>query len=478
MATISSQGIGSGLDVNSIITQLVALERQPIVQLQGRKEGLQVQLSSYGRVQSLMDTLRSTARTLTDTSTWRAVSASSGDTSSVTATVSAGTPPGGYTVQVNALAASQMTASSALASASTVVGTGTLRIEVGAWNSGFTSFAAKSGTTAVDITIGAEDNTLEGIRDRINDTANLGVRASIVNDASGARLVLRSSITGLENGFRISVTDDDTDDEDNSGLSRLSYNPPAGAVMSRTQSAANAEAAINGLAVSSASNEMTDVVDGLSLKLLKTTASAVEVGVTRDTAAMKKSIESFVDAYNAVAKLLRDQTKYDEGSKNAGALQGDRGAIGLQRQLRSVLGAGSSASSAFERAFQIGMDVQTDGSIKLKGSTLDAALGNIDQINAFFSATGPTEAADGLGVRLRRLADTVLGADGTLTTQQAGLRQRITRADERMERLEDRVAQVEKRLRAQYTALDRTMAGLNGLQGFVTQQVGAWNRRT
>lgn len=474
---LTSVGVGSGLDVNSIVTQLMSIERKPIEILQTQYDKLGAKLSSFGKIQSYLDSLRTASRALTDTTTWKAATASSSDSAAVAASVADGATPGSYSVQVNHLAAAQMNATSALASASTAVGQGTLRIEVGSWEDDLSDFTPKTGTTAVDITIGPGEDTLEQIRDKINGTANVGVRASIVNDATGARLVLQSTASGVENGFRVQVTDDDGIGDDDSGLSRLAYDPANGAgVSTRSQPAVNAQALINGLPVESATNTLDNVIDGLTLKLGKQTVGTVDVTVSRDSASMRKSVDTFVTAYNDLVKLLRDQTKYDEANKSSATLQGDRTAIGIQGQLRAALGLGTTASSVFTRASDIGLSVQTDGTIKVTGSKLDAAIANVDEIRKFFATTSDTPGAEGVGVRLRALTDQLLGSDGSVTTRQTSLRKLQSLNTDRQQQLEDRVAATEKRMRAQYQALDTNMARLSSLQNYVTQQINNWNK--
>lgn len=477
MATLSSIGIGSGLDAEAIVTQLVALERRPIQQLQTEAGKIDARLSSFGRIQSALDSLRTAARSLTDTSTWRAAGATSADTTAVGVTVSSGTSPGSYAVQVNALAAAQMNAASAVANSTTAIGEGTLTIDIGRWADNLSSFTPKAGSSQVQITIGPGEDTLDKIRDKINNTSGLGVRASIVNDATGSRLVLQSRETGAENGFRIQVTDDDGDDTDNAGLSRLAYDPPGGAAVStRSQAGRNAQATINGLAVESATNSLSNVIDGVSLTLGKVTTGTVDVTVSRDTASMRKSIDGFVSAYNDLVKLVRDQTKYDAGSKNAGTLQGDRTAIGILSQVRSVLGGSSTASSVFGRAADIGLQIQTDGTLKLSSTKLDEGFGKLDELQKFFAASTDSPASSGLAQRLRTLTDQLLGTDGSVSTRQESLRRLKTSNQDRQEALEDRIALTEKRLRAQYQALDASMARLSNLSGYVSQQITNWNK--
>ena len=482
MATISSIGVGSGLDVNSIINALLSVQRQPIDLLATEAKSIDAKLSSFGKVQSYLDSMRTAATKLKTATTWSATSATSSNSAALTVSSGSGTSPGSYSVNVTRLATAQMTASPALTNATSTVGQGTLRIQLGSWNDDVDDFTEKAGSSAIDITIGPGEDTLTGIRDKINGTAGLGVKASIVNDAGGSRLVLQSSSTGATNGFRVQVVgDSDLADEDAAGLSQLAFDPetiipdPLATVTTRPQAGLNATATINNLTVESETNTLDNVIDGVSMKLVALTTSPAAVTVTRDTASMKTAVQDFITNYNSLIGLLRDQTKYDAGSKSAGTLQGDRTAITLQNQLRTMLGANSSASSSFARASEIGLDIQTDGTIKLNSSKLDTALADPAELGKFFSAAGGSTATDGLAERLQKLASTWTSFDGALTGRTAGLKKLMEMNSTRQATLEQRVAVTEARLRAQYSALDAQMANLNGLQSYVSQQITSWS---
>ena len=477
MATSSSPGIGSGLDINSIVSQLVAIERQPILQLQTQATQLQAQLSIYGQVKSNLSTLRDALSALTGPSLWAQTVGSSSDPAAVAVTTGSATAPGSYSVEVSQLAQAQSNATAiALPSADSLVGEGTLRIELGTWGPGQTSFTPKSGATAVDITVGPPEKSLAQLRDAIN-AANAGVTASILTDASGARLVLRSASTGEMNGFRVSVTDGDGNHTDGVGLSALAFDPSAGILtMAQAVAAMDAAALINGMPVKSASNTLSNVVDGLTLTLGKKTATPVTVAATQDNAAIRKAVDALVTAYNDLNKLLAEQTKYDADTKTAGKLQGDTAATGLRSQLRSVLGLTSGASAVFTRLSDIGFDILRDGSLKLDATRFDNALANLPETRKLFAnSDSGTPANDGIARQLRGLVDAALSVEGVVSSRTDGLRRRVDLNQDRQERLEDRVAMVEKRLRAQYTALDKQMAQLNGLSSYITQQVSAWS---
>lgn len=474
MATISSAGIGSGLDIESLVSKLVAAERTPITQLSKRTDSLKTELSTYGKVQSALSTLRDAAAKLTTPASWAGSLATSSDTTAVSVSAGTGAAVGNVSVQVNQLAQAQtLVSGTAFASATTSVGQGSLTITLGAWGTasdGSTTFTDKAGATPVTINIGSGQDTLAGIRDAIN-ASGAGVTASIVNDASGARLTLRSTATGETNGFRIDA---------GGGLTDLGYDPRVGVTsLIQTLPAQNARALINGIDISSESNTLKEAIDGLNITLLKTTTIPASVAVSQDKDSIKKLITDFTTAYNAVNALLREQTKYDSASKTAGALQGDSTAIGLQNQLRSIIGGSTSlAGSSASRLAEIGLEAGSDGNLKTTDSKLTTALNDLDSLKQLFMGrdSGGVSSNDGFAQRIRGYVDGALSTDGRVSSRQAGIQKQIDNNNKRQDQLEDHVSQTEARLRARYSALDTQMSQLNGLSSYVTQQMNLLNK--
>jgi flagellar hook-associated protein 2 len=477
MATLSSPGIGSGMDVKNIVAQLMALERQPINALQTNTKKIESQLSAYGKLQSTMTALRDAAKALSNTETWSRTSVASSNPTAVTATSNGSAPPGAYTVNVTNLAAAQtLVTATTWAQPTEAIGAGSLTIELGTWGAGQTSFTPKVDTTPVTITIPVGGDSLEQVRDAING-AGAGVSASIVSDANGSRLSIRSMLTGEANAFRISVNDPDGDNQDATGLSHLAYDPASSLTqMSQPQAAANANATINNVPVSSATNTLTDVMDGMTLKLGQVTTAGVDVTVNRDTASMKESITAFATAYNDLIKLVRQQTSVNADTSSAGVLQGDSSAVGLANQLRQLIGGSSGAATAFARLSDIGLAPQRDGTLKVDDAKLESALGNLEELQTFFARDDEGTANDGFGALFASFGDQRLGSEGVLSTRQEALRERIERNADRQTRMEDRLSLVEKRLLDQYTRLDTNIARLSSLQNYVSQQIANWNK--
>ena len=469
---ISSTGIGSGLDVASIVSQLLSIERAPIRQLQSEAGKLQTQISAFGRVQSALSTLRDASVKLTQADTWRAAKATSSDTTALGATATGAAQAGSYNINVTRLAGSQTLSTGIYANASASIGSGILRIELGNFDA--QPPLPKAGSSMVEVVIAPGENSLSAIRDKING-AGSGVVASVVTDVSGTRLVLRSSQTGLENGFRVQVLDDDGSDGNATGLSALSFDPSSGiSTMSRPQQAQNALASINGVAVESATNTLDKTVEGLSFQLRK--VGTTEVQVEPDTDALKKSVDEFVKAYNESIKLLREQTRYDPATKQAGPLQGDRSGAAMLTQLRSMFTGSGGNSGVFSRLADVGLDLDTDGMIKVNNTKLGAALTQGPELQKLFANVDATTPANqGFAKRFEGWLKLSLDSDGTLDSRTQSLQARVKNNEAAQERMEDRVARSEVRLMRQYSALDTRMGQLSGLASYVSQQMSLLN---
>ena len=300
--TISSAGIGSGLDVSAIIDSLMKVEQVPLTKLQSVATTMQTKLSAFGQVNSLVSSFRDASAALQNPEAFNATSASSSDATAVMASSTTNALPGSYAVSVSALAATQsaVSAASQFQTAADSVGTGSITISLGTWTTGQTAFTAKPGVAAIVIPVTAGADSLGAIRDKIN-AAKAGVSATIVTDSNGARLALQSTTSGAINGFRIQVADDDANNADALGLSRLAFDPPAGtAGLAIARPAANTLATINGIAVETSSTTLTNVVDGMTFALAKVTSTPVNVSVSRNTESVKTLVTNFVASYNAL----------------------------------------------------------------------------------------------------------------------------------------------------------------------------------
>jgi flagellar hook-associated protein 2 len=353
-----------------------------------------------------------------------------------------------------------------------------MTIGLGSWNSDQSQFTGKSGASPVSIDVSSTD-TLSSLRDKINSSSS-GVSAALVTDASGVRLSLRSTATGAENGFRITTTSGAGSGNGTDGLSRFGFDPPGGTTtLGLKHPATNALATVNGIGVESASNDLTGVVDGLTLRLQKQGDTAVNVDVTRNSDAVVTAVKTFADAYNQLAQYIASQTKYDPSTKTAGTLQGDGSLTNLQARLRSSTTGNSGASSAFPRLSDIGLQMQRDGTLKVDSTKLQAAVGNPTELKKVLAAADTSNAGNaGFARRISSFSEDVLSTGGALTARTDGLQKLISKNSDDQTRLTDRVDSFRNRLVAQYTALDAQVAKLNSLSSYVTQQIAQYNKTT
>lgn len=395
---ISSPGIGSNLDINGIIGRLMQIESQPLTVLARKEASYQAKLSAYGNLKGALASFQSTVRGLNDVAKFQKVTATSADTTLFSATAERTAALGNYNVEVKQLAASQKLSSKGFANTSDNVGTGVLNIQFGTYDSGANTFTLNADKPARSIAIDTKNQSLAGIRDAING-ANAGVTAAIVNDGSSNKLVVTSTDSGTSNSIRILVADDDGNNTDGAGLSQLAYDPTkaagSGKNQTETVAALDAKVVIDGVTVTKASNTIKDAIEGVTLNVAKVGA-VTKLAVERDAGVVKSSVETFVKAYNALAKTLKDLTAYDPKTRQAGMLQGDATARGVGNQLKAVLNSAVAAvGGKFDTLSDIGVAFQKDGTLAVDSTKLQKAIdSNYNDIADVFAVLGrPSDSA-------------------------------------------------------------------------------------
>lgn len=488
MATISSIGIGSGLDVNSIVSQLVAIEKQPLTALTTKATTVQSQISAFSQIQSQFASLTDVATRLSATSAWGARNATSSSSSVATVTATSSANAASFSLDVDALAQQQAVSSAPMAKSSKP-GAGTLTLQLGTWSGNGASFTAGT-ASAVDVTVAATD-TLAMIASKIN-SAGAGVRASVFNDGTQERLLLQSKDTGAAAGFRVQSAD--------TALAGLVFDPESkpGAGMATTgipvQYGQDAKARINGLAVTSSTNTLSDNVAGVTIKLLATTTtgygtfqtdgvttaevkSPITLSVTEDVTGSVTNVQDFVTAYNTLSQNLSELTKYDSSTKTAGLFQGDASVVGLQRVLRNMLGSISTGGD-YQRLSDVGLELQLDGTLELNTAKLSVAANNGTALQQLFTTDNSNTLTNGVALKFKALGEGIAASSGSLTNKASALQSTLTRNSADQALITERAAAFETRLRARYTALDAQMAQLTALNSYIAQQVTTWNQST
>jgi flagellar hook-associated protein 2 len=394
---LSSPGVGSGLDVAGLVSKLMAVEQQPMTDLNNKETAYQSTISAYGSVKSALSAFQSSLSGLTNLATFNTFSATPGDTSVLTAGAAAGATPGSYSIQVSQLAQAQKISSTGFANTTDAVGTGTLTFTFGTYNG--TTFVSNGGA-AQTVTIGPGQQTLAGIRDAVN-AAGIGVTATIVNDgsASGNHLVFTSNSSGAANSLKIAAADADGNNTDMAGLSELAYDPTAaagaGRNMTQNVAAQNALLTIDGISVSKASNTITDAIQGVTLNLAKTNVGTpTTLTVAQNTQGTMQAVQTFVTAYNSLQSTLGNLTKYDATTNTASVLTGDSTVRLIQSQIVGVIGNSvKGLSDSLNTLAQVGVSLQADGTLSLDTSKLTAAINaNGSAVGKIFASVGqPTD---------------------------------------------------------------------------------------
>jgi flagellar hook-associated protein 2 len=465
-----------------------------------KAKNFQNQISAFGQLKSEIFALTDAATAMLATNAWTARTASISNTAAATVSVSETAQAGSLKLDVDALAQGQSNTSAGITSGSTV-GAGTLTLQLGTWSSAGSSFSATSASSGVSVSVDSTD-TVASLATKINK-ANAGVVATVFKDGTNDRLLLRSKATGEAAGFRMQAKDTTgASITSNTGLGRFAFDPQAGAFGLASSGltvnyASNAKARINGLAVTSSTNTLTDNVPGVTINLLATTTTNYglsnettapsTVTIKEDVTPSVRLIQTFVDAYNKLALDLADLTKYDRSASTpvVGLFQGDSVVVGAHNLLRRMLaGTGPSSSSVYTRLSDVGLELNKDGlTLGLNTTKLSAAANNGNELQKMFTTETGNPATQGFA---RRFSDYGKGAvvNTKVASMRTGFLDRKGQAIEKklgtntaeQDKINAKADSFEARLRRQYSSLGSNVDRYNTIGSFLTQQTAQWNK--
>jgi flagellar hook-associated protein 2 len=477
---VAVTGLGSGIDIDGLVASLIGAERgAKEARLNSKEADATAVLTAFGTTKSALSTLEIAADKLSKASTFSQVTASSSDTTKATITAGASASLGSYQLSVSSLATAQTVTSGTFSATSAVIGTGTLTIGLGtptysgASPDTYTGFTSSS---SVAIAIDSSNNTLAGVRDAIN-AANAGVNAAILKNGSNYQLLLVAQNAGLANSISLtSSSDSDGNDSDTSGLSQLTYNA---STANMTQAAAGGDASfsLNGLSITSSSNTITDVIDGVTLKLLGTTQSATTLSLTKDTTLLQTDVQSFVDAYNDYINLFNGYNAYNGEAESAGILLGDSSARSMAWQIRSELATQVSGlpETGYSTLVDVGISIDRYGKMSFNTSTFSSALAaDADAVAGVFAdTTYKGIAVEGVASKLETLLDGFISATGVITSKTSALNTRLASISEDRADLNRRMDSLEALYFRQFNAMDSLLAEIETTGNFLTQQFEA-----
>lgn len=457
--TISSAGIGSNLDVDSIVTQLMSLEQRPLTTLAKKEAVFQAKISALGSLKGALAALQTTAAALipgtgvSATQKFSVYKTSIADTTIASATTTSSAVAGTYSLEVTQLAQQHRIATMTGASSpfdadnKLIGGGGTLTISLDTAGG-----VSPNKTTSVAI---AEGATPEAIRDAIN-LASAGVSATVINGVDGKQLILVGDTPGSDQSIKLS------------GIAGLSYGVSGDTdEFSQLQSAQGSALKLNGIAVTASSNTVTTAIDGITLNLTKQSEAGVAttLTVTRDTSSLTAGVNAFVKAYNDLNKTTTDLGSYNATTKQAGTLNGDSTLRSAQGSIRAKIGAVPSelSGATLQRLSDIGVSLQKDGTLSVDSSKLTTAISS--------NFTGVADLLAAYGSAFKTAADGLIGTSGTIIARTEGLNASIKNITKQSEVLANRLTQIEARYRKQFTALDVAISSMTKTSTFLTQQL-------
>lgn len=473
MAGITGLG-GSGLNIDSIVSASVAAEKAPkynqITKVQSQAT---TKLTALGTLKNAISTFQTALSALNSPSSFLARTTTSSNTNSLTATASQSAVAGTYKIQVSQLASNSKIALSAVASSATKFNEGTLKIDVG-------------GTEALNVVVDGTNNTLAGIRDTINKQGgSQGISATIVTDSQGSRLVLNSNkmgdgkdltVTGTSSSSSGSGTSletltfngttptapkaEDYASTDEYNAAKASYDAAVAKGGKTLATAHSANLTIDGLAVVSDSNTITDALEGVTLNLKATTATDTPLSLTvaQDTDTVKGNVQKFVDAYNAMIDVVNTQTKVTTVGNSApvvGALVGDATVRNLVSTVHNEL-VTSQTNGTFTALAQLGITTKADGKLALDSDKLNTAISNdFAGVASYFTGD------NGLASRLTNRLTPFTSSNGVIDQRTTVLQKNLKDADSDMKDLNTRMAALSERLYKQYNTMDSLISKLS-----------------
>lgn len=444
MASITSLGVGSGLDLTGLLDQLEKAERGKLEPLVRQQRSYEAKISAFGRLEGALSAFRVAAQGVAEVEAFTGVKVStSGDVLSASGTDEA--QPGTYQVTVHDRAEAYSIATQGVADSTVELGAGTLTL-------------TQQNGEVMEINVAAAESSLEAVRDAIN-AADGGIAASIVNDGSGSpyRLVLAARDTGTE-----------------ATISQVDFTGDLAASLSldgtTEVSARDASLTVNGIAISSQSNTVEGAIQGVTLNLAE--VGTQSLSVARDDKASKSAVKSFVEAYNKLETTIDSLTSYDSESGNSGALLGNSTLRSVEARLRSAMQS-VLPGDGLSRLQDLGISLQKDGSLELDEDALDGLLASRNaDVAAFFAGDGDDA---GFAGRVDGMLEGILSARGLLSTATGGLETSIESLGRRYEQVERSIGQTMERYRTQFSKLDSMIATMNSTSQYLTQQFDMMN---
>ena len=453
MAGLSSQGLGSGLDIASLVTKLVAAEKAPRqAQITREQTSTVTEISALATLKGAMSTFNDALSGLKTADVFSGRAANASDPDIFTANASTAALSGSYDIEVESLASAHQIASNGfVGGASGDVGTGTITIGTGG--------------KSFSVTIDDSHKTLSQIRDAINTaTDNNGqVRATIVSAADGAHLMLTAQTTGANSLISVGVADA------TGTLGNLAYsNPSNTGNYVQKHEALDAVVYVAGFKHTSATNTITDAIEGVTITAVKADDDQTHtLTISNDTNGTTAKIKKFVDSYNALESQIAKLRAYDPQTKIAGPLLGDALLRGIETDIRSKLSSAvGGLTGNYQSLASIGISTNKDGTLALDSDKLAKALSaDYDGVAKLFGSE------NGVAARLASSLTDRLTDKADIATRTKALNDKSIRLQKDAADLDVRMQAITARYNQQFNTLDSMLSNMQQQSSFLTQQL-------
>lgn len=445
MADLKLPGVGSGFPIQSFVDATVAGERAPKEKMfQRRANDIGVQLSSYGTLKGVLDEFKTALKKLGDEEAFEKRSTSFSNSGFISATADKTAVAGSYTLVVKQLAEAHKVGTTAIpkADAEKKLGSGSLTLGVG----------DESFTVSID----KDKSTLAEVADAVNNAEdNKGVRATVVTDDNGSRLVFFADKTGTEHQISVSASGN-ADGDGGESLDVLG-------TTTEIQAAKDAQVTIDGALITSQSNEIENAIQGVTLDLKKVNDDPggekpdTKLTIGYDKGVVEKNLQEFVKSFNTVMATINQLTLYDPETEKAGPLNGDGTARNLTSQIRRMLSEPiEGASAPIKSLTDLGITTKKDGKIELDEDLLKK------QVDENFAKIGQLFASEsGVSSKLDDMLESFVGSEGILTKRDSSLNEQMKKLDKERADFAIYIEKYEERIYKQFSGMDIMVAQLN-----------------
>lgn len=439
---LTANGLGSGLDINGIVSALVNAEKAPKEAQFNVQEGkLNTQISALGALKSAISEFTDKLKPLSDPNTFNGFTSKLSSADFLKVETDSNAVAGSYKIVVEQLAESQKLGSAPVADADAAIGAGSLSFSVNG--------------ESFDIEVGAEDS-LKDIVKKINGSKdNVGVTATIVNGDGGPQLVLTSDKTGEDNSISVTASDDS-----GSALAETF-------AMTELQAAKNATLSVDGVKITSNSNEVENAISGVNLTLTAADINKPTIlTIAPNTEGAKKAVNDFVKAYNTLMTTVTGMSGYDPETKKAGAFQGDSMIRGLQNQFRAVMSSSFGSEDGQMMLANLGIKTTREGLLEVDDDKLTQALKDKPEQISHFFANEDT----GLVAKLTEVSENYVQTGGIIDSRDESLDKQLSRIGDSRKQLAIKMSAYEERLFTQYNAMDLLVGQLNAQSSMLQQK--------